>query len=91
MAKTRSLVGLDVHATKIVAAVLDADTGELQFFGMVPIARFNSGRACSASSWTSAIKPKVAAGRPTAGALRSAFTNVVPVRRHGLAAVLHRT
>jgi transposase len=25
---------LDVHATKIVAAVLDADTGELQFFGM---------------------------------------------------------
>ena len=32
MAKARSLVGLDVHATKIVAAVLDADTGELQFF-----------------------------------------------------------
>ncbi len=34
MAKARSLVGLDVHAAKIVAAVLDADTGELQFFGM---------------------------------------------------------
>jgi hypothetical protein len=33
MAKPRSLVGVDVHATKIVAAVLDADTGELQFFG----------------------------------------------------------
>ena len=32
MAKARSLVGLDVHAAKIVAAVLDADTGELQFF-----------------------------------------------------------
>lgn len=32
MAKARSLVGLDVHATKIVAAVLDAQTGELQFF-----------------------------------------------------------
>ena len=32
MAKARSLVGLDVHATKIVAAVLDAETGELQFF-----------------------------------------------------------
>jgi len=32
MAKPRSLVGLDVHATKIVAAVLDAETGELQFF-----------------------------------------------------------
>ena len=32
MAKARSFVGLDVHATKIVAAVLDAETGELQFF-----------------------------------------------------------
>ncbi len=32
MAKPRSLVGLDVHATKIVAAVLDAESGELQFF-----------------------------------------------------------
>jgi transposase len=31
MAKARSLVGLDVHATKIVAAVLDAETGELEF------------------------------------------------------------
>jgi transposase len=30
VAKARSLVGLDVHATKIVAAVLDAETGELQ-------------------------------------------------------------
>ena len=34
MAKARSLVGLDVHATKIVAAVLDAETGELQYFGI---------------------------------------------------------
>ena len=34
MAKARTLVGLDVHATKIVAAVLDAETGELQTFGM---------------------------------------------------------
>ena len=34
MAKVTSLVGLDVHAAKIVAAVLDAETGELQFFGM---------------------------------------------------------
>jgi transposase len=32
MAKARSLVGLDVHATKIVAAVLDVGTGELEFF-----------------------------------------------------------
>ena len=34
MAKAKSLVGLDVHATKIVAAVLDAETGELQTFSM---------------------------------------------------------
>jgi transposase len=34
MAQARSLVGLDVHAAKIVAAVLDAGTGELTFFGM---------------------------------------------------------
>src|SRR3954469_5571050 len=32
MAKARTLVGLDVHATKIVAAVLDAETGELHRF-----------------------------------------------------------
>ncbi len=34
MAKAKILVGLDVHATKIVAAVLDAETGEMQFFAM---------------------------------------------------------
>src|SRR3984957_19924637 len=34
MAKARSVVGLDVHASKIVAAVVDPDTGELQFFEM---------------------------------------------------------
>jgi len=34
MAKARSLVGLDVHATKVVAAVLDVETGELVFFSM---------------------------------------------------------
>ena len=34
MAKPRTLVGLDVHATKIVAAVLDAETGQLQTFAM---------------------------------------------------------
>jgi transposase len=34
MAKAKTLVGLDVHATKIVAAVLDAESGELQAFGM---------------------------------------------------------
>ena len=34
MAKAKTLVGLDVHATKIVAAVLDAETGQLQRFAM---------------------------------------------------------
>jgi len=34
MAKARTVVGLDVHATKIVAAVLDAEAGQLQRFGM---------------------------------------------------------
>jgi hypothetical protein len=34
MAKARTLVGLDVRATRIVAAVLDAETGELAFFSM---------------------------------------------------------
>ena len=34
MAKARTLVGLDVHATKVVAAVLDVETGEVVFFSM---------------------------------------------------------
>jgi hypothetical protein len=32
MSKARTLVGLDVHATKVVAAVLDVETGQMQFF-----------------------------------------------------------
>src|ERR1700736_1899607 len=47
MAKARSLVGLDVHASKIVAVVLDAETGQLQTFAMggdaVAAARFCAG------------------------------------------------
>jgi transposase len=34
MAKARSLVGPDVHAAKIVVAVLDGETGQLQAFAM---------------------------------------------------------
>ncbi len=34
MAKARTLVGLDVHAAKVVAAVLDAESGELRTFRM---------------------------------------------------------
>ena len=43
MAKARTLVGLDVHATKVVAAVLDAETGALQFFGMKMDVRLAAG------------------------------------------------
>lgn len=49
MAKARTLVGLDVHAVKIVAAVLDGETGQLQSFAMggdvVAAAGFCSGLA----------------------------------------------
>lgn len=31
MAKARTLVGLDVHAAKVVAAILDQETGEVRF------------------------------------------------------------
>ena len=31
MAKARTLVGLDVHAAKVVAAILDSETGEVRF------------------------------------------------------------
>src|SRR5947209_19053338 len=34
MAKAKTVVGLDVHAAKIVAAVLDVETGELSRFQM---------------------------------------------------------
>src|SRR6476661_3246664 len=34
MAKARTLVGLDVHATSVVAAVLDAESGELRTLRM---------------------------------------------------------
>ena len=31
MVKAKTLVGLDVHAAKVVAAILDSETGELHF------------------------------------------------------------
>ena len=48
MAKARTLVGLDVHATKIVAAVLDAETGELKCFRM-------SGEIASAAAFCAGL------------------------------------
>lgn len=43
MAKARTLVGLDVHATKVVAAVLDAESGEVQWFRLGGDAREAAG------------------------------------------------
>jgi hypothetical protein len=56
MVKARSLVGLDVHAAKIVAAVLDVETGEVRSFRLPgdvsEAAGFCSGLARLASrSW----------------------------------------
>jgi transposase len=49
MAKARTLAGLDVHAAKIVAAVLDVESGELRSFRLpgevTEAARFCSGLA----------------------------------------------
>ena len=53
MAKARTLVGLDVHAAKIVAAVLDGETGELQYFrlgGDVPRGGWTVRRAAAAGA-----------------------------------------
>ncbi|UTI64134.1 IS110 family transposase [Paraconexibacter antarcticus] len=47
MTKARSLVGLDVHAAKIVAAVLDAESGELQWFALRGDVR-EAARLCAA-------------------------------------------
>lgn len=46
MAQARTLVGLDVHAQKIVAAVLDAETGELRSVGL-PGCSLEAARFCS--------------------------------------------
>ena len=47
MVKARTLVGLDVHAAKVVAPVLDARTGEARWFRLpgdpVEAAAFCSG------------------------------------------------
>jgi transposase len=49
MATARTLAGLDVHAAKIVAAVLDVESGELRSFRLpgdvTKAARFCSGLA----------------------------------------------
>jgi transposase len=54
MAKARSLVGLDVHAAKIVAAVLDGETGELAHFRM-------SGEAVAAAGFCAGLPGPVRA------------------------------
>jgi hypothetical protein len=61
MAKARSLVGLDVHAAKIVAAVLDAQTGQVQHFRM-------SGDVAEAAGLCAGLRgrcaPRMRPGRP---------------------------
>jgi len=57
MVQARSLVGLDVHATKIVAAVLDDPTGELRWFTL--------GGDGSASAGPLRIGEEADDGRPT--------------------------
>lgn len=52
MAKARTLVGLDVHAAKIVAAVLDVETGELGSFRL-------PGCAIEAASFCAALPAPV--------------------------------
>src|SRR5205085_5498870 len=54
MAKARTLVGLDVHATKIVAAVLDSESGELRTFRM-------NGDACEAAGFCAGLPRPVRA------------------------------
>ena len=52
MAKAKTLVGLDMHATKIVAAVLDAETGQLQTFSM-------SGESATAAGFCAGLPRRV--------------------------------
>jgi transposase len=67
MAKARTLVGLDVHATKIVAAVLDAESGEVQFFTL-------GGEVCEAAGLCAGLPRPVRAAYeagPTGYGLRN--------------------
>ena len=59
MAKAKTVVGLDVHATKIAAAVLDVETGELSRFQMIGDAAGAAGFLCrvAASGAESRMRP----------------------------------
>ena len=77
MAKARSLVGLDVHATKIVAAVLDAETGQLQTFTM-------SGETGKAAEFCAQLPRPVRVAYetgPTGYVLFSKYCAVMPLNR----------
>src|SRR6478672_11149628 len=65
MAKARTLVGLDVHAAKIVAAVLDGDTGEL---GMFVLNGENAGAAALCAGLPRPVRAAYEAG-PTGDGL----------------------
>lgn len=55
MAKARALVGLDVRAAKVIAAMLDAETGAL---------RFERLRGEVEAAWRSAARLMARCGRP---------------------------
>jgi transposase len=78
MAQARSLVGLDVHASKIVAAVLDAETGELNSFKL-------PGCAVEAASFCAGLPAPV---RATYEAGPSGYGLARELARRGLACVV---
>ena len=75
MAKARTFVGLDVHATKIVAAVLDAETGELAHFRM-------SGETNAAAAFCAGL-PRPARATYEAGPTGYALARELTRRRIG--------
>jgi hypothetical protein len=72
MAKARTLVGLDVHAAKVVAAILGSETGELRFQRLggesAPVVKLRS----------SLERPDVSAGLASVGSGRAAVDEDLP-------------
>jgi len=64
MAKARTLVGLDVHAAKVVAAILDAETGELRFQRLGGDSEPRERSSARVSSAWSRRRARSRAGRP---------------------------
>ena len=84
MAKAKTLVGLDVHATKIVATVLDAETGQLQTFSMdgdtAGAAGFCAGYR-GRCGWRMRLVRRATAWRASSHPPRTAFFRYMSVKR----------